>query len=363
MSKIKALVLLSGGLDSMLAARVLMEQGIEVTGLSFKSCFFGTAKGKKVAGQLGIELIEIDFSEEHLAMVKNPKHGYGKNINPCIDCHALMLKKAGEIMINKTLGVQGDTECPYDFVATGEVLGERPMSQNKEALKIVEKESGLAGKLIRPLSAKLLDESEPEKTGMVNRGRLLDISGRSRARQLELVKKYNIKEYASPGGGCLLTDPRFSEKLLKMFELWPECQGNDIELLKWGRINWLKANADLCGLMRTNAEKMCNILMIVGRDEKDNEKLEELAKSGDVLMRLADENGPTSLLRIMSHELRIMDETREIDVPVELKMSEFKLDEKKSAEEIINLGLILTGYYATKARGKKVKFNIINSPC
>src|SRR3990167_4287998 len=125
----KVLALLSGGLDSMLAARILMEQGIEVTGLSFKSHFFGTAKGKKVAGQLGIKHLEVDFADEHLAMVKNPKYGYGKNMNPCIDCHAMMLKKAKEIMEREK----------FDFVATGEVLGERPMSQNPEALMLVEK--------------------------------------------------------------------------------------------------------------------------------------------------------------------------------------------------------------------------------
>ncbi|MBI4779441.1 hypothetical protein HY797_03250 [Candidatus Falkowbacteria bacterium] len=209
----KTLVLLSGGLDSMLAAHVLMDQGVEITGLSFNSNFFNTAKAKKAAGELGIELIEIDFSDEHLEMVKNPEHGYGKKMNPCIDCPGLMLKKAKEIM---------DKEG-FDFVATGEVLGQRPMSQNKESLKVVEKISGLEGKLIRPLSAKLLDESEPEKNGKLIRERLLDISGRSRQKQLELVKKYGIKEYASPGGGCLLTDPEFSEKLLKILEYWPDC--------------------------------------------------------------------------------------------------------------------------------------------
>jgi hypothetical protein len=339
----KVLVLLSGGLDSMLAARILMEQGIEVTGLSFKSNFFGTGKAKKAAEQLGIELIEIDFSDEHLKMVKNPKYGYGKNMNPCIDCHAMMLKKAKEIMENpSTPNARGG----YDFIATGEVLGERPMSQNKEALKIVEKESGLEGKLIRPLSAKLLAESDLEKSGEVNRGKLLDISGRSRQRQLELVKKYGLKEFASPGGGCLLTDPTFSEKLLKILQFWPDCNGNDIELLKWGRVNWLKDEHDN------------NVLLIIGRDEKDNENLEKLAGIGDVIMQLVDENGPTSLLKITNYELRITNEIREIDVPTEIKMSELKIGEQKSEKDIINLAAMLTGYYATKSRGRKVKLEI-----
>jgi len=322
----------------MLAARILIEQGIEVTGVSFKSYFFGALKGKKVATQLGINFMEIDFSEEHLAMVKNPKYGYGKNMNPCIDCHSLMLKRAKEIMERDA----------YDFVATGEVLGERPMSQNPEALKIVEKDSGLAGKLIRPLSAKLLDESDLEKSGMVNREKLFDISGRSRKRQLELVKKYGVKEFASPGGGCLLTDPSFSEKLLKLFEYWPDCNGNDIELLKWGRVNWLKDANDE------------NVLLVIGRDEKDNEQLEKLAVAGDVIMQPTDENGPTSLIRGIKFKILSITE-REIQAPKELKMSELKLGENKSEKEILGIAEMLTGYYAAKLRGKKIKLNIINN--
>ncbi|OGF22985.1 hypothetical protein A3D45_02830 [Candidatus Falkowbacteria bacterium RIFCSPHIGHO2_02_FULL_42_9] len=342
----KALVLLSGGLDSMLAARILMEQGIEVTGLSFKSYFFGTAKAKKVAEQLGMKLIEIDFSVEHLAMVKNPKHGYGKNMNPCIDCHALMLKKAKEIMVNPPCPpCQGGEQ--FNFVATGEVLGERPMSQNAKALKTVEKESGLTGRLIRPLSAKLLPESDSEKAGLVSRGKLLDLSGRSRKRQLALVKKYGIKEFASPGGGCLLTDPVFSEKLMKLFEYWPDGDGLDIQLLKYGRLFWLK----------DREEK--DVLLIVGRDQEDNEQLEKLVRPGDVLIKFAPlVAGPTSLIRSKKLEVRIKNEMQEIEAPEELKMSELKLGESKSQEEIINIASLLTGYYAAKARGKKVKLEI-----
>ena len=321
----------------MLAAKVLMEQGIEVTSLSFKSYFFGTAKAKKVADQLGIKLMEIDFSEEHLAMVKNPKYGYGKNMNPCIDCHAMMLKKAREIIEREK----------FDFVATGEVLGERPMSQNPEALMLVEKISGLAGRLIRPLSAKLLQESDPEKTGQVNRNRLLDFNGRSRKPQLELIKKYGIKEYASPGGGCLLTDPVFSEKLMKMLEYWPEGNGNDIQLLKYGRVFWLKH------------ESGENILLAVGREQRDNEQLEKSAKSSDILITFEQPvAGPTSLLRIPKYDFLILNKILEIEAPRELKMSELKLGEAKSQEEIINLALRLTGYYATKMRGKRVNIKI-----
>lgn len=332
---VKALVLLSGGLDSMLAARILMEQDIEVTGASFKSNFFGTAKAKKVAKQLGIELMEIDFSFEHFIMVKKPKHGYGKNMNPCIDCHAMMLEKAREIMEREG----------FDFVATGEVLGERPMSQNAKALKIVEKESGLIGRLIRPLSAKLLDESDLEKAGLVNREKLLDISGRSRKPQLALVKKYGIKEYASPGGGCLLTDPVFSKKLRKMFEYWPEGDGRDAKILKYGRTFWLKDKEGK------------NILLVMGREKEDNEQLEKLVKPGDVLIKFIEVAGPTSLIRGLGERKLEIGESQ-IEAPKELKMSEFRLDEKKSDKEILDIAMRLTGYYATKERGKKVKFKI-----
>ncbi len=332
----KALALLSGGLDSILAARVLMEQGVEVVGLSFKSNFFSANQAKKSADELGIKLIVVDFSDEHLILVKNPAHGYGKNMNPCIDCHGLMLKKAKEIIEKEG----------FDFVATGEVLGQRPMSQNKQALDIVEKISGLEGRLVRPMSAKLLDISEPEKQGKLIRGKLLDVSGRSRQRQLELIKKYSIKQYASPGGGCLLTDPAFSEKLLKILEYWPDCVGNDIELLKNGRIFWFKNQLNK------------NILVVVGRDQKENEQLKKTASQGDTLLELVDENGPTSLIREKESEVKSKSEVREIEAPKELKMSELKLGELKSEEKIIELVAMLTGYYATKARGKKVKIEI-----
>ncbi|MDP2736714.1 MAG: hypothetical protein Q8O59_02940, partial [bacterium] len=181
--------------------------------------------------------------------------------------------------------------------------------------------------------------------GKLIRNRLLDISGRSRQRQLELVKKYGIKEYASPGGGCLLTDPEFSEKLLKLLEYWPDCNGNDIALLKSGRVIWLK----------DKNEK--NVLLVIGRDEKNNENLEKLAGTGDIIIQLTEENGPTSLIRNLEYKILDIKE-KKIKVPEELKMSEFKFGEKKNEEEITRLATMLTGYYATKMRGKKVKLEI-----
>jgi tRNA U34 2-thiouridine synthase MnmA/TrmU len=358
MSKVKALVLMSGGLDSMLAAKVLLEQGVEVTGIVFVSNFFGAAKARKAAEQLGVELKEIEFKKEHLKMVKNPKHGYGKNINPCIDCHALMLRYAKEIMESSCAKASNDKKEGYDFVATGEILGQRPMSQNKEALKTVAKESGLGDLLVRPLSAKLLEESRPEKEGKLIRGRLLDIKGRSRDRQKDLVEKFGIKEYASPGGGCLLTDPEFSQRLLKLFNHWPDCSGDDIELLKNGRVLWLKK------MTAANAGRTAenNVLVVIGRDKEDCENLEKLAKKGDIMIKLKEIVGPTTLIRMSSVDFRLSNNELEIDIPNILKMSELKLGEEKSEEEILNIAALLTGYYAAKARGGKpiIKLAIIN---
>jgi len=292
-AKIRALMLLSGGLDSILAVKILQEQDIEVTGLTFVSYFFNANLAKKAAQQLKIKLKIIDFSDEHLAMVKNPPHGYGKAVNPCIDCHVLMLRKAKEI---SRLGQAPNRDSPsdtvlesgtvpkglslFDFIATGEVLGERPMSQNKQALELIEKQSGLQGYLLRPLSAKLLKLTIPEKRGLVNRNKLLDISGRSRKRQIALAKKWGIKDYPTPAGGCLLTDLQFAQRLKELFQKWSDGQGNDIQLLKLGRHFWVKNNK-----------------IIVGRNEKENKKIKKLAQKGDLVIEPKDFSGPNILIR------------------------------------------------------------------
>ncbi len=338
----KALVLFSGGLDSMLAAKTLMNQGIEVIGLTFNSYFFRSKKARQSAQQLGIKLKEIDFSDEHLAMVKNPKYGYGKNMNPCIDCHSLMLREARKIM---------DDEG-YDFIASGEVLGQRPMSQNKEALETIAKYSGVGEKLVRPLSAKLLEITEPEKTSKIIRGKLLNISGRARDKQMELVKRYGIKEYASPGSGCLLTDPMFSTRLIKMFDYWSDCQGNDVELLKYGRVFWIN-------MIESKA------LIVIGRHSDDNEKLEKLAKKGDIMLELKEIAGPITVIRKQSVQpetcnmkYEIGNRDMELEIPEKLKKSELGLGEEKTGKEIMQIAGLLTGWYATKARGKKVLINL-----
>ena len=269
MKKRKALLLFSGGLDSILAAKILKDQGIEVVGLTFRSYFFDERQAKKYAKQLGISLKIVDISEEHFEIVKNPKYGYGKSINPCIDCRVLMLKKAKEIMEKEG----------FDFVATGEVLGERPMSQNKKALKIVEKESGLEGYLLRPLSAKLLEPTLPEKLRLVDRSKLLAIKGRSRKKQIELAKKFGLK-YPQPSGGCILTDLNFGKKLREVLEKRKNLDANDIRLLRVGRHFWYKC-----------------FKIVVGRNKEENEILKKLARDGDVLVEIKNLKGPTTLVR------------------------------------------------------------------
>lgn len=269
-NKVKALVLLSGGLDSMLAVKVLQEQGIKVTGLTFKSYFFGPNAAKDGAKQLQIPLIIVDFSNEHLAIVKKPAHGYGKAANPCIDCHLLMLKKAKKIM----------ESSHWDFVATGEVLGERPFSQNKAALMEISQKSGLGSRLLRPLSAAFLPPTLPEKRGWVKKNKLPAIKGRSRQIQLELAKKYHLKSFPQPAGGCLLTDPIFGQKLLKLFEKWPEAIGQDAKLLKIGRHFW-----------------QLDKLIILGRNQTENQHLEKLALEKDFLIKPKNFPGPTALIR------------------------------------------------------------------
>ena len=192
----KALGLLSGGLDSSLAALCLKRQGVEVTGIAFVTPFFGADKARRAAEQIGIPLLVHNIGDLHLEMLKRPQYGYGKNMNPCIDCHAMMFRLAGEVMAKEG----------FDFLSSGEVLGQRPMSQNLSALHAVAKHSGCPERILRPLSARLLPVTIMEEQGLVDRAQLLDIQGRSRRRQEELAKAWALGDYPSSGGGCLLTE-------------------------------------------------------------------------------------------------------------------------------------------------------------
>ena len=200
----RALAMISGGLDSILAAKLIKEQGIDVIGICFRSYFFSEESAKKMTKQIDIPLVVVDFSKEHFELVKNPKHGRGKNMNPCIDCHSMMMNYAGELL----------EKYEADFIITGEVLNQRPMSQNRQALDIVKKESGFKDKILRPLCAKNLQPTEMELNGLVDREKLMKISGRSRKVQMALAEEWGIKEYPSPAGGCRLTEPGYAYRPL-----------------------------------------------------------------------------------------------------------------------------------------------------
>lgn len=276
--KPRAVALLSGGLDSTLAVKLMTEQGIDVKAVAIKTpfCDFDCGHGcgfrvKEVAEKLGVELKTFYLGEEYLEMLKNPKHGYGSGMNPCIDCREMMFKVAKDYM----------QQIDAEFIITGEVLEQRPMSQNPRALKIIEQESGLEGKVLRPLSAKHLEPTEVERSGLVKREKLLSIKGRTRKTQIELAKTFGITDYPNSAGGCLLTDPQFAKRAKDLFKHTEKPTLNDTELLKVGRHFRLDKNAKL----------------IVGRNKDENDVISSLAVSGDLLLEAKDYNGPLALLR------------------------------------------------------------------
>jgi tRNA-specific 2-thiouridylase len=266
----KALLVFSGGLDSMLAAQVTRAQGIDVLGLFFETPFFSSEKATQSAAEIDLPLKIVDLTEPHLRVVKKPKHGYGGNMNPCIDCHALMLRAAGERL----------EEEGADFIVTGEVLGQRPMSQNKKALATVAAESGFEGLILRPLSAKQLPLTTPEERGWVRRNELMGFSGRSRKPQMQLAERFQIKEYPSPAGGCLLTDQIFSRRLRDLLSSRPHPELREIQLLKVGRHFRLGPHTKL----------------VVGRNRTENETILSLAKVTDAILEMGSVPGPTVLL-------------------------------------------------------------------
>lgn len=265
----KALGLTSGGLDSSLAAMALMRQGIEVTGIAFVTPFFDAEKAKKAADFIGHPLIIEDIGDIHLDMVKTPKYGYGRNMNPCIDCHAMMFRLAGERMEKEG----------FDFLFSGEVLGQRPMSQNANALKSVAKLSGFPERVLRPLSAKLLPITPMEESGLVDREQLLDLQGRSRKPQQALAKEWGYINYPASAGGCLLTEEGFSNQLRDLLDHNPTATTHDVELLKAGRQFRLSTTAKL----------------IVGRHRADNDALQQLYQEGLIKMRCENFSGPLGI--------------------------------------------------------------------
>jgi tRNA U34 2-thiouridine synthase MnmA/TrmU len=273
---IKAIGLLSGGLDSTLAVKMIIDQGIDVTVLNFVTPFCTcTRKGcrheaSRVAKLFGVPVKIISARREYIEMIKNPKHGYGRNMNPCIDCRILIFKSAKKYM----------EEIGAKFIFTGEVLGQRPMSQYKKAMKIIERESNLENLVVRPLSAKLLESTIPEEKNWVDREKLLSIQGRRRLPQMELADKLGIKDYPCPAGGCRLTDPQFAKRLKESFEHGEDAI-KDIQLLKYGRHFRLKGGAKV----------------VVGRDEEENKILLRFFDEDDILIEVIGVGSPIALLK------------------------------------------------------------------
>ena len=269
--QIKGLGLCSGGLDSILSALLLQRQGIDITWICFETPFFSSESAQKASRMTGIPLMTLDITDDYMEMMKSPRAGFGKNMNPCMDCHALMFSKAGEIL--KTKG--------FLFLFSGEVLGQRPKSQNKNSLRYVEKNSGFDGQILRPLCARLLPETLIEQKGLVDRQKLMDISGRSRKIQMQMAKAFGIKEYPSPAGGCLLTDKIFSDRLKDLMNTQKLFNKRELYYLKHGRHFRLDSKTKV----------------IVGRSEKDNQHLlNYFEKNMDLLLRPAKIPGPDVIL-------------------------------------------------------------------
>lgn len=253
----------------MLASVLIKAQGIEVQAFFFETPFFSSPKAIKSAETINLPIKVVDITERHLEVVKRPKHGYGGNMNPCIDCHTLMLHMAGEML----------QEEKASFIISGEVLGQRPMSQNRKALSLIADESGFEGLILRPLSARHLPLTIPEKKGWIKRDELMDFSGRSRKPQMELAKRFNMKEYPSPAGGCLLTDVVFSRRLKDLLYRETNIERREIELLRLGRH------------FRFGPKEK----LIVGRNQKENQAISSLSKEDDLLFRTMSVPGPTAL--------------------------------------------------------------------
>ena len=276
--KKKVVALLSGGLDSQLAVRMMQEQGFDVSAVAIKTpfCDFDCGRGcgfeiRERADDLNVNLKTVYLGDEYIEMLKHPKHGMGAGFNPCVDCRTMMFNAAKKHM----------EEIGAEFIISGEVLGQRPMSQHAPALSTIEKDSGLKGKILRPLSGALLPETDAEKEGLIKRENLGMIRGRTRRGQLDMAKKYGIENPPNAGGGCLLTDPAFGLRAKDLFEHIETPTINDIDLLKIGRHFRLDDETKL----------------VVGRNKDENEMIKAIALPNDVLLEARDYMGPVSILR------------------------------------------------------------------
>lgn len=269
--KTQALGLCSGGLDSILSALVLREQGIMVEWITFETPFFSSEKARRASLCTGIPLRVQNITRVYLEMLKNPRCGYGHYMNPCLDCHALMFKLAGQVM-----KAQG-----FAFLFSGEVLGQRPMSQTRNSLRYVEKNSGFEGYILRPLSAQKLPETLPEKQGLIRRDLLLGISGRGRKDQMALAEKFGLSDYPVPAGGCLLTDKGYAARLKDLLDHKDDDSENALHLLKYGRHFRLPEGVKL----------------IVGRTQADNENMIRYHNpEKDAMIKMKKFPGPAVLI-------------------------------------------------------------------
>lgn len=273
-----AIALFSGGLDSLLAVKWMQKAGYTIHSVYFLTPYMPSARALESAAANGIDLIVRDISEEHLEMMKNPTSGFGKQINPCIDCHALMFRIAGDMM----------PEIGADFLISGEVLGQRPMSQRRDAMNRVGRLSGYRDLLIRPLSQKLLRDTTPIREGWVNIDDMLDISGRGRYRQLELAEELGIKDFPTPAGGCLLTDKNYTIRLRDLMEK-DQMDAQNLELLKFGRHFRLDDSSKV----------------IIGRDERENSILDGNSQ-GLIKLKARDYTGPLGLITNDSPSSKIL---------------------------------------------------------
>jgi tRNA U34 2-thiouridine synthase MnmA/TrmU len=307
--KKKVVALLSGGLDSQLAVRMMQEQGFDVSAVAIKTpfCDFDCGRGcgfeiRERADDLNVNLKTVYLGDEYIEMLKHPKYGRGAGFNPCVDCRSMMFKAAEKHM----------EEIGAEFIISGEVLGQRPMSQHAPALRTIEKETGLLGKIVRPLSGALLPATDPEKDGLIKRENLGMIKGRTRRAQLDMAKEYGIENPPNAGGGCLLTDPSFGLRAKDLFGHTETPTINDIDLLKIGRQFRLDEETKL----------------VVGRNKDENEMIKAIALPKDILLESRDHMGPVSILR------------------------------GKNAEKFIELGSSVTARYSDAPREEKSYISI-----
>ncbi|PHR30492.1 MAG: thiamine biosynthesis protein [Desulfotalea sp.] len=321
MKNIKALSLFSGGLDSILATRLVMDQGIEVLAVQFVTPFFNydiledvEAHKAQMLEKYGITVRVEDISEGYLRLLENPDHGFGKNFNPCIDCKVMMFRRAKALL----------EECGASFLISGEVVGQRPMSQRRDTMNVIERDSETRSLLLRPLCAQLMTETEPELKGWVDRSKLLRMSGRGRSAQIALAKEYGVTDYPSPAGGCILADPILSQRIKQLY--------SDESILQMAQVSVLDVRVLLVGrqLLLPGGG-----WLILGRNEQDNERLEKLVQVEDAMLRMEDWPGPTALLKKINQYGDEVAKKRDLDIAASLVVRYGrKLPENETTREV-----------------------------